>query len=613
MAPCNDKQYDVVIVGGGISAAMIAKQLGLAGKRVLIVEAGAPIPANINADLERFYTAAVKVPESPYTPDIVDPPGSMTPSNPNLQNTPRATTAVLNANDWQNPDASTLIQKGPLPFSSTYERVAGGTTRHWLGTSLRFLPNDFKMATTYPALKALNWPDWPLTYDDLVPWYGQAEHEIGISADKNEQAYLGITFPADYEYPMPKILQSALDTTLGEGVTGMQLFNQPVTVTSTPQGRNSRPYQDRRVCAGNTNCIPICPIGAKYDATVTLKQALNTGHVDILYQTVATEILVDTKNGLITHINCVQYDNQTGEKTGDCTVSGTIFVVAAHAIETPKLLLMSNKQLAAGIANRSGLVGKNLMDHPIYLAWALMPDPIFPYRGPLSTSGIESLRDGPFRNERAAFRIEIGNEGWNFPIGDPYTTTLDFINGENKSALNPQKQQLFGRDLVKVLNQNFVRQFRLGFLVEQEPETSNYIVPSQEYTDHLGIPRPEIHYNLSEYTKRGFAAARQAADAIFDRLGATQFTSQPDPQNPTYFEIDGEAFTFFGAGHIVGTYTMGTAPSNSVVGATQKTWDHDNLYLVGSGVFPTVTTANPTLTITALALLAADSIKKDLG
>ncbi len=610
MSPCNDKQYDVVIVGGGISGAMIAKQLGLAGKRVLIVEAGAPLPVNNNADLERFYKSVVKVPEAPYTPEIVDPPGSTTPSNPNLQNTPRPTSSVLSADDWQNPNASMLIQKGPLPFSSTYERVAGGTTRHWLGTSLRFLPSDFEMAKVYPAL---NWPNWPLTYDDLVPWYGRAEHEMGVSADKNDQAYLGMTFPADYEYAMPKILQSLLDDTLSQGVAGMQLFDQPVTVTSTPQGRNSRPYQSRRVCAGNTNCIPICPIEAKYDATVTLKQALNTGNVDILYQTVATEILIDTASGQVTQINCVQYDTQTGDKSGECSVAGTIFVVAAHAIETPKLLLMSNKQIAAGIANRSGLVGKNLMDHPIYLAWALMPEPVFPYRGPLSTSGIESLRDGPFRKDRAAFRIEIGNEGWNFPISDPYTTTLDFINGTNHSNLNPQNRQLFGADLVAALNHNFVRQFRLGFLMEQEPETSNYIVPSPEYTDHLGIPRPEIHYNLSDYTKRGFVAAKQAADAIFNKLGATQFTSQPDPNNPSYFEIDGEAFTFFGAGHIVGTYTMGTDPSSSVVQATQKTWDHDNLYLVGSGVFPTVTTANPTLTITAMALLAADAIKQDLG
>src|SRR5258708_6505360 len=88
-----------------------------------------------------------------------------------------------------------------------------------------------------------------------------------------------------------------------------------------------------------------------------------------------------------------------------------------------------------GVANSSsGQVGKNLMDHPLYLAWALMPKPVFGYRGPLATSGIESTRDGSFRKQRAAFRIEIGNEGWNFPINDPYTTTVDFINGINQSG-----------------------------------------------------------------------------------------------------------------------------------------------------------------------------------
>jgi len=71
------------------------------------------------------------------------------------------------------------------------------------------------------------------------------------------------------------------------------------------------------------------------------------------------------------------------------------------------------------------------------LTWALAPQPIFGYRGPLTTSGIESLRDGEFRKYRSSFRMEIGNEGWNFSKGDPYTTTMDFIQGTNNSNVNP--------------------------------------------------------------------------------------------------------------------------------------------------------------------------------
>ena len=109
---------------------------------------------------------------------------------------------------------------------------------------------------------------------------------------------------------------------------------------------------------------------------------------------------------------------------------GTLVVMAAHAIETPRILLSSaTSALPNGVANRSRLVGCNLMDHPVQLSWALMKDPVYPFRGPLSTSGIESLRDGAFRTQRAPFRMEMGNEGWNWPNNDPYTTVNDAVTG----------------------------------------------------------------------------------------------------------------------------------------------------------------------------------------
>ena len=232
------------------------------------------------------------------------------------------------------------------------------------------------------------------------------------------------------------------------------------------------------------------------------------------------------------------------------------------------------------------------------------------------TAGIESTRDGAFRRDRAAFRIEIGNEGWNFPIGDPWTTTLDFINGMNGSQLNPGNAALWGPELVKAMNSALSRQFRFGFLVEQSPEDSNRVTLSTTQTDHLGLPRPQIDYNLSDYTRAGMVAAKQTADGLFKLMGAEQFTLPPAADAPNSFEveIDGrtERLKFFGSGHIVGTYRMGDDPTTSVVNADQRAWDHPNLFLVGSGVFPTIATGNPTLTLSALALRAADTLLKDL-
>src|SRR5690606_31853539 len=208
-------------------------------------------------------------------------------------------------------------------------------------------------------------------------------------------------------------------------------------ITPTPQGRNSRPGE-RRQCAGNTNCIPICPIQAKYDATVTLALALQTGNVDIRYQTVANNIRLDDSTDQVTGIDFITYATHGGVPTGTGTVTAKKYVLAAHAIETPKLLLMSNKnkKFPNGVANSSDQVGRNLMDHVMYLAWGLVKDPVFAYRGPLSTSGVESLRDGEFRKERSAYRIEIGNEGWQWAANDPFATLADFVFGQNNSQLN---------------------------------------------------------------------------------------------------------------------------------------------------------------------------------
>jgi choline dehydrogenase-like flavoprotein len=619
VSAAQNTSYDVVIVGAGVSGAMIAKQLGKAGKKVLILESGAALPPNNNDFMNRFYTALAKVPEIPYTPDLFDPPGSFNLANPTLRNAARPSVLTLSGDkfgNWQDPNQSYLIQDGPLAFGSTYERVAGGTMRHWLGTSLRFVPNDFKMQSVYHQLV-----DWPISYDDMEKWYGSAESEIGVSANAADQGYLGIKFPPGYKYPMKPIPPSLVDDAVSKAVAGTNFQGIPLVVTNTPAGRNSQPYQSRRVCAGNTNCIPICPIQAKYDPSVTLEEALNTGNVTIWPQTVATEVIVDS-NGRVSQINYVQYQQPGGPKTGSGSVTAKIFVLAAHAIETPKLLLMSKNQgrTPNGVANHSLQVGKNLMDHPLYLAWARMPQPVYGYRGPLATSGIESTRDGSFRNQRAAFRIEIGNEGWNFPINDPYTTTTDFINGLNQSGLNPigggTPQALFGPALTQALNDALTKQFRFGFLVEQSPDQTNTVTLATQ-KDNLGLPRPKITYGFSQYTLAGLGAAVEAADQIFGQLRAQQFTTPPEDNDPSKIEVpvNGKMKTvkFFGSGHIVGTYRMGPTKDDSVVNSEQRSWDHPNLFLVGSGVFPTVATGNPTLTIAALALWAAQTIKKDLG
>ncbi|CAH0258572.1 GMC oxidoreductase [Pseudomonas brassicacearum] len=603
------EQAEVVIVGAGLAGSIIAYQLGMAGIDVLVLESGPEIPVNRAQYLERFYTATLKTPESPYPPSTTLDPHLKGPAK---LNAPRATIADLLDDNWNNPAVSYLVQKGPLPFTSTYERVGGGTTWHWVGTCLRMVPNDFRLRSKYGV-----GVDWPMGYDDLQSAYCRAEAEIGVSANVADQAYLGMTFPDGYAFPMHSIPLSLVDGSFVTAVTGQTFDNLPLVVSPTPAGRNSEPYAGRRVCAGNTNCTPICPIQAKYDATVTMNKALATGKVRVLYRTVASKVTVGADSN-VNGIEFMQYQLEDGPNTGKGLAVAQRYVIAAHAIETPKLLLNSKTDVwSKGVANSSGQVGRSLADHPIYLAWGLMPEgkAIFPYRGPLSTAGIESLRDGAFRSDRAAWRIEIGNEGWNWPAGDPYTTVADFIDGTNIGKTNPSNTLLSGTALVRKLNDVFTRQFRIGFLVEQVEEdpdhSDSYIQPSTDnLTDGLGIVRPEIHYNLSKYTRKGFQQAKILATHIIeDLLGAQELT---DIIGPGCFTYDGVPYSFQGAGHLMGTYRMGDDPTKSVVDKYQRSWDHKNLFLVGDGVFPSTGTSNPSLTIAALSFQAGDTLANDL-
>jgi choline dehydrogenase-like flavoprotein len=579
--------YDIAIVGGGLSGALLAWSLtkNQPGLKVIVLEAG-PTALDANGNVNRqshidtFYASPTKFPEAPY------PPGSGAPS-PDVAD-------LLNEEIWNDPSQSYFTypqkpQPPAYPYQSTYERLQGGTAWHWLGTTLRLIDNDFKLYSTYLKQSGIGSPanDWPIGYADLAPFYEAAEAAIGVSADVEDQRYPhGPPFRSGYEFPMKRIPPSYLDQVLAGSLNGFVIPNfdasTPLTVRSTPQARNSAAYNGRPPCMGNTNCVPICPIGAKYDPMVHVLAAMEQGAV-FQNQSVVFNIILGSDNKTIAGIQYMTYDG-----TVQPTVTAKLYIIAAHAVETPRLLLLSNPE-NGGLANSSGQVGRNIMDHNTQLSWALMPDgkPVYGYRAPLATSGIEELRDGAFRSTRGAFRIEIGNDGWNWPTGAPATDVINFVG-----------QQRFGSSLREALNDWSTRQFRVASLVEPLGVASNRVTLSDTYKDPLGLPRPEIAYQMQDYEINGLIAARQAAIAIFAQLGATDFTT------PAAAAPEG----FFGAGHILGTARMGSDPKTSVTDSYGRTWDHPNLFLVGAPMFPSVGCMNPSLTIAALALRSAQYI-----
>jgi len=596
--------YDAVIVGSGIAGAIIANELSRAGKRVLILEAGPGGDRTLNGYkdyLSRFYATASKDNQSPY------------PLNANAP-MPRSTDA-RKIRPGQPDTSAYLVQTGPFSTDTTYTRVLSGTTMHWEAKVLRMLPQDFEMRTQFGQAD-----NWPLSYQDLEPYYQMAEREIGVSGDVEEQKEIKIPFADGYVFPMRGLPLSYLDKMVAKGINGTKVEldgkSYELKVRSFPQGRNGIPNPDydggkgfvpvgavstSQVeeggrCQGNNNCVPICPVQAKYNAGKTLAKALQTGRVDLLAQSVASKIHVDPDSGRVSHIEFKTYQDPVSPDHTTGTVRGRIFVLSANAIENPRLML------ASGLPSTSGLVGRNLMDHAYLLSWALMPVVCGTMRGTNCTGGIVDLRGGSFRRKQAAFSVDIHNDGWGWAVGSPYSDLTAMVDTQNK----------FGPALRRDLADRITRQLQFAFMIEVLPSPSNRVTVDPGYQDQLGNMRPVISYTIPEYTMRGVAYARQFARIMFQRLGAADYTAY-DPTDYGYVTYEGEGYAIRGGNHLAGTHVMGTNKSNSVVNSELRSWDHENLYLVGGGSMPSIGTSNVTNTIAALCFRSAKSMIAQLS
>lgn len=291
-----------------------------------------------------------------------------------------------------------------------------------------------------------------------------------------------------------------------------------------------------------------------------------------------------------------------------CTADADIVVLAAHAIENARLLL------ASGLANSSDQVGRNLMDHPVLLTWGLLPEPIGPYRGPGSTSGLEGFRFGPVRGARAPFRIEIGNWGWNWAVGAPDVEVRALLRDAGPTLPGGGgRRGLLGTALRHAVGNRIGRQFALQFEMEQCADPMNRVTLAPGQFDLLGSPRPLLTYDLSDHVKAGIVAAKSVSDQIFALLGAEDHSRyEPGPFQPGWFEFEGRPYAYRGAGHGAGTHIMGNSPATSVVDSWQRCWDHPNLFAVGCGSMPSLGTSNPTLTMAAITLRSAERIHRDL-
>lgn len=495
--------HDVAIVGSGVAGALTAWQLARQGLGVVILERGPEITRA--QAVQRYRSQPHGGLGAPYP---VAPPA--------------------------------FLQAGPDRFTGTSLRLVGGTTWHWLGTAMRFLPADFEMRRRYGV-----GVDWPLSYAELEPDYLQAEQALGVSG----QGDCGS--PRSGPYPMPGFPATYLER---------QFDRYPVEVL--PAARNSLPYQGRPACCGSATCVPLCPIGAKYDATVHLELARRHG-AELRPESPVIR-LESSADGKVEGLRLA----------GGETVQARAYVLAAHALETPRLML------ASGLGGPQ--VGRCLMGSLGQVSWALAPRPVFPFRSPQVVSGITLFRDGPFRSQRAGFLTSIGNDGWPEPPTRLAERLID--------------QGLRGKTLQQALRDRAGRQLLMVSNCEQLPDPDNRVTLG-ELTDELGQPLARVHYRMARYTLEGMDESVLVHARLFDRLGATEVNHVEESADPA---------------HVLGTCRMGDDPRTSVVDGELRCHGHRNLWLVGTSVFPTSGVCPPTLTLAALTFRAARAIQAAL-
>ena len=466
-------------------------------------------------------------------------------------------------NPWQTPlpglDRYTGSGASSDFLAGKRARGVGGSTLHWEGYTLRLHADDFRMRSLYGIAA-----DWPISYQDLEPYYARAEQALGVAGAADDPW----ASPRSTPFPLPVFPFSYSDGLLARACRSLG-----IALHSLPQARNSIAYGGRSQCRACATCH-VCPTGAKASTDLThIPEAEATGKARVLTEATVLRLELDSSG----QVDAAVY---AGPDKLEQRVTARVFVVAAGAVETARLLLLStSRAFPDGLANRSGMVGKFFMSHPSVDWTGRASEKVHPYRIGFSTAMSRQFAIDRDRATRGAFFLEFLNSA------GPTPDEIAVASGRWGDALRQQVREQFGR--------------RLGIRVycEQLPERVNAVSLNPKVRDYFGNPVPHLHCNIGSYERKALDEAKAVVGKIFAAMGLT--------------DIGSGGLTF--AGHQIGTHRMGTDPHTSVVDVDLRAHDVPNLYLVGSGCFVTASASPPTLTIAALAIRASEHIAARLG
>lgn len=522
---------DILIIGAGASGGVAAKHLAEAGLQVVILEQGRwPDPSEFPGDKPEYE--------------------------------------VLNSGRFHpNPNVRGWPADYPINISDSAQPIymyagVGGSTAYFAGVWSRALPSDFRVRTLDGVAD-----DWPISYEELQPYYEANDIDFGVSGMGGNPAY-----PPGAAPPLPAHPINLTGRKMAEGMNRLGWHWWP-GYSAIP----SRPYKNQAQCVRYGICRIGCREGAKGSTDVThFPEALKHG----------AKLVTDARVARITL-------NEKGLANGAIYIRdgkehfqpASVVIVACNGIGTPRLLLMSaSGRFPDGLANSSGLVGKRLMIHPFAGVVGLYEDDLEDWLGPAGTQ-IESMQ---FYESDASRGFVRGSKWHVMTTGGPLEMAQRWWHGEGV-----RDEPFWGEKFAAKMKQAAGHSIDWIVHAEDLPEDTNYVALDPDLKDSDGLPAPAIRYRTAENTHRIFEFGVARALEAHQAAGATK--TWVSHRN-------------LSSGHNLGTVKMGNEPATSVVDRYGRAHDVANLYVIDGSVFPTSTGTNPTATICAIAKRTAEYI-----
>ena len=533
----SDTPVDFVVIGSGIAGGSVARELTRNGFAVVLLEQGRKVAPE---DMEHDELGAFKWPRWTNDP-------------------------ALSPQTYRKTESDALQRKN----FAQYARVVGGTTLHFTGNFWRFRPIDFHEKTARGAVPGAALADWPITYEELEPYYTAVEYAVGVSGDPG-------TDPREpfrsKPFPLPPLNATGPGVLLEVGAKKLGWSSKAASMAIL-----SREYKGRQPCHNCGFCLAFpCEWGAKSGANWTMvPEAVASGKCELRPNSYVRKIETDDA-GRVTAV--VYFDKDKKE----IVQKAKAVVLCANGAETPRLLFnSSSNRFPDGLANSSGMLGKHLMCNGNVSSTAEFEHEVNAHKGPVVTR----ISQEPYELDPKLNLI--GGGGFDFRMSVP---ALMWTLGM------PDDGPLWGSDFKKRMNPWFTRSIECLGHTTQMPVATNAVTIDPELKDAWGVPAIRVTFKEHEHDMRLYKHFQTMGRDLLTAAGAKKIHSGDIHDTP------GSAV------HLLGTARMGNDPKTSVVDKYHRAHEVKNLFIVDGSSFVTSGRGQPTMTIQALAFRAADHI-----